>query len=153
MLKTGSAEQGYLRTIPPCAMVGAKQTSPAEPSARIVLSSPPYLIVIGDWVREHTCDEVLEAFGPRGADVPCARVRSPDELIDDPQLLARGMVERHPHPDVGEILFHGNPLKFAAAAPRARKLAPVLGEHNREVYAELGLDEAALERLAAADVI
>jgi len=109
--------------------------------------------IIGDWVRTRTCDEVLEAFGPRGADVPCARVRSPDELIDDPQLLARGMIERHPHPDVGEVLFHGNPLKFADAAPRARGLAPVLGEHNGEVYGELGLGEAELTRLAAAAVI
>jgi crotonobetainyl-CoA:carnitine CoA-transferase CaiB-like acyl-CoA transferase len=109
--------------------------------------------IIGAWVRTRTCDEVLEAFGPRGADVPCARVATPDELIDDPQLLARAMVERHPHPDIGEILFHGNPLKFSDAEPRARTLAPALGAHNREIYAEIGLDEGALARLAAAEVI
>jgi crotonobetainyl-CoA:carnitine CoA-transferase CaiB-like acyl-CoA transferase len=109
--------------------------------------------IIGAWVRTRTCDEVLEAFGPRGADVPCARVATPDELIDDPQLLARAMVERHPHPDLGEILFHGNPFKFSDAEPRARALAPALGAHNREIYAEIGLDEAALARLAAAEVV
>src|SRR6185369_17717198 len=34
--------------------------------------------IVGDWVRVRTCDEVLAAFGPSGADVPCARVARPD---------------------------------------------------------------------------
>jgi len=109
--------------------------------------------IVGEWVRERTCQEVLATLGPGGADVPCARVARPDELIDDPQLLARGMIERHPHPDLGEIVLHGNPLRFAGAAPRARPLAPRLGEHNREVYAEIGLNEADLARLREAGVI
>jgi crotonobetainyl-CoA:carnitine CoA-transferase CaiB-like acyl-CoA transferase len=74
-------------------------------------------------------------------------------LIDDPQLLARGMIERHPHPALGEIVLHGNPLRFSDAEPRARVHAPALGEHNREVYAEIGLDDAELARLADAGVI
>jgi crotonobetainyl-CoA:carnitine CoA-transferase CaiB-like acyl-CoA transferase len=103
---------------------------------------------VGAWVRERSCDEVLAALGPAGADVPCARVASPETLLADEQLLARGMVERHPHPDVGEIVFHGNPLRFAGAEPRRLPLAPALGEHNAEVYAELGLgpDDLALLR-------
>jgi crotonobetainyl-CoA:carnitine CoA-transferase CaiB-like acyl-CoA transferase len=109
--------------------------------------------IVGAWVRERTCDEILRALGPDGADVPCARVARPDELIDDAQLQARGMIERHPHPRLGEIVLHGNPLRFSDAAPRARPLAPALGEHNREVYAEIGLDERDLERLAAAGVM
>jgi crotonobetainyl-CoA:carnitine CoA-transferase CaiB-like acyl-CoA transferase len=109
--------------------------------------------LVGDWVRERTCEEVLRALGPDGADVPCAKVARPDELIHDPQLRARGMIERHPHPNLGEIVLHGNPLRFSGADPRARPLAPELGEHNREVYAEIGLDGAALERLAAEGVV
>ncbi len=109
--------------------------------------------IIGTWVRERTCVEVLAALGPGGADVPCARVASPDELIDDPQLVARGMIEREPHPTLGEIVFHGNPLQFSDTAPRARRLAPALGEHNAEVYAEIGVDAAELERLRAACVV
>ena len=103
---------------------------------------------VSDWVRTRTCDDVLAALGPDGADVPCARVASPDALVDDPQLQARGMIERQPHPTLGEIVFHGNPLQFSGAEPRARALAPALGEHNAEVFGELGLDAAALARLA-----
>jgi formyl-CoA transferase len=96
---------------------------------------------------------VLHALGPAGADVPCARVASAEELIHDPQLLARGMIERHPHPVLGEILFHGNPLKLSGAEPRARSLAPDLGADNAAVYGELGLEESHLTRLAEEGVI
>ncbi len=109
--------------------------------------------LVGAWVAERTCDEVLAALGPEGADVPCARVARPDELIDDPQLLARGMVERHPHPEIGEVVFHGNPLQFSEAEPRARTLAPNLGEHTAEVLAEVGVDEAELARLREEGVV
>ena len=109
--------------------------------------------IVAGWVRERTSAEVLAALGPEGADLPCARVARPDELIDDPQLRARGMVERHPHPTLGEVVFHGNPLRFPDAEPRRRPLAPDLGQDNAEVYGELGLADADLARLAEAGVI
>ncbi len=109
--------------------------------------------LVGEWVRERGCDDVLEALGPSGADVPCARVSAPDELLDDPQLAVRGMLERHPHPTLGEVVFHGNPLRFSSAEPRRLALAPGLGEHNAEIYGDLGLAEADLAGLAERQVI
>ena len=73
--------------------------------------------------------------------------------MDDPQLLARGMIERHPHPTIGEVVFHGNPLKLSDAEPRSLALAPRLAEHNAEVFAEIGLEPAELARLAEAGII
>jgi len=109
--------------------------------------------IIGAWVAERSCEEAIRVLGPEGADVPVARVASPEELADDPQLLARGMIERHPHPRIGEIYFHGNPLNFSGAEPRERSLAPDLGEANAQVYGELGLSSADLEGLEAAGVV
>jgi len=109
--------------------------------------------LVGDWVRERSCDEVLRRLGPGGAELPCARVARPEEGLEDPQLLARGMIERHPHPTLGEVVFHGNPLRLSGAEPRRRALAPALGEDNAEVYGELGLGPAELEALAARGVI
>jgi CoA:oxalate CoA-transferase len=109
--------------------------------------------VVGAWVAERSCQAVLAALGPDGADVPCARVAAPGELIDDEQLLARDMIERHPHPSVDEVVFHGNPLRFSGAEPRARALAPDLGADNRIVFAQIGLEAADLDRLSDAGVI
>jgi crotonobetainyl-CoA:carnitine CoA-transferase CaiB-like acyl-CoA transferase len=103
--------------------------------------------VFAAWAAERSCDAVLAALGPDGADVPVARVVRPEDLADDPQMQARGMIERHPHPRVGEVVFHGNPLHFDDLPPRARALAPELGEDNAAVYAELGLAADDLDAL------
>lgn len=104
--------------------------------------------IVGDWVAARTVDEVLRILGPEGAGVPCAPVRAPEELVGDPHLEARGMLERHRHPRLGEVLFHGNPLRFEGALPRERALAPELGADNGRVYGELGLGPEELEALA-----
>lgn len=109
--------------------------------------------IVAEWVAGRSCAEVLATLGPGGAELPCARVARPEELVEDAQLQARGMVERHPHPSLGEVLFHGNPLRFSAAEPRRLPLAPDLGQHNREIYAELGLDEQELALLIEEGVI
>ena len=62
------------------------------------------------------------------------------------------MVERHPHPTLGEVVFHGNALRFAGAEPRSRALAPELGEGNAEIFGALGIDAAAQRELAAKGV-
>jgi formyl-CoA transferase len=109
--------------------------------------------ILAAWMSARGCDEVLAALGPRGVDVPVARVSSPHELLDDPQLVARGMVERHPHPQLGEVVFHGSALKLSGALPRERALAPELGEANAEVFGEIGVTEAELAALEERGVV
>ena len=109
--------------------------------------------IVAEWVAGRAVEEVLAALGPRGARIPCARVAAPEELLDDPQLAARGMIERHAHPGLGEIVLHGNPLKLSAAAPRERALAPALGADNAAVYGALGVSAGDLERLSRDGVI
>jgi len=108
---------------------------------------------VARFVAERSCGEVLALLGPDGADVPCARVAHPEELVHDPQLVSRDMIERHPHPAIGEVVFHGNPLRFAGAEPRRLALAPDLGEHNAEVYGQLGLSSEELRHLEEEGVI
>ncbi|HVH06273.1 MAG TPA: CoA transferase, partial [Myxococcota bacterium] len=109
--------------------------------------------IVAEWAGDRTVEEALAALGPRGARIPCARVAAPEELLDDPQLAARGMIERHAHPGLGEIVLHGNPLKLSAAAPRERALAPALGADNAAVYGALGVSADDLERLSRDGVI
>ena len=109
--------------------------------------------IFAAWAAGRSCDEVLAALGPDGADVPVAKVIRPEEAPGDPQLVARGMVERHAHPSIGEAVFHGNPIKLSGVAPRARALAPDLGEDTSSVLGALGLGEDEIEALREEGVV
>ena len=50
-------------------------------------------------------------------------------------------------------MFHGNPLRISDTDPRRLPLAPRLGEHNREIYAEIGVSEQEMAQLAEEGVI
>jgi crotonobetainyl-CoA:carnitine CoA-transferase CaiB-like acyl-CoA transferase len=110
--------------------------------------------LVAAWVAERTVEAVCAALGPEGADVPCSPVYGPAELLEHPQLLARDMLRRLPHPTLGEVVVGGVVPKLSDTPGAVRSLGPELGQHNAEVYGELlGLTAADLERLRAAGVI
>lgn len=82
--------------------------------------------------------------------VPSAPVRNLDEVVADPHLRARGMLQDLAHPEFGTITVPASPMRYAgserpAAAPSAR-----LGAHNTEVYGGLlGRSAEALRQLQA----
>ena len=73
--------------------------------------------------------------------VPAARVRSMGEAVADPQLASRGIIHRHEGAPGIEGGF-GVPLAaftFAHDGPRIDSAPPALGQHNEEIFAELGV--------------
>ncbi len=79
--------------------------------------------------------------------VPASPVTTPLDLVNDPQLTARGFLTETNHPQFGRILFPAGAiggLKGVRLSP-----APFLGQHNAEILAELGYTEA--ERQALVD--
>jgi benzylsuccinate CoA-transferase BbsE subunit len=71
------------------------------------------------------------------------------DIVESEQLAARGWFQQVPHPELGlTVKFPGVPYHLADSPARVRRRAPLLGEHNAEVYGELGLsteEQAALE--------
>jgi crotonobetainyl-CoA:carnitine CoA-transferase CaiB-like acyl-CoA transferase len=85
----------------------------------------------------------------RGRGIPCTPVRNFAEVVADPQSTARNMF-----PTVENTRVTGPPVKLSATPGFVPRRAPGLGEHTRDALVELlGLDAAALERLAADRVI
>jgi crotonobetainyl-CoA:carnitine CoA-transferase CaiB-like acyl-CoA transferase len=110
--------------------------------------------IVSAWVATHTVEEVISILGPGGAGVPCSPVYTVDGLLEHPQLLARGMIERLPHPKLGEMLAPGVVIKMSETPGAVRTLGPELGQHTDEVLrALLGLSTDDLARLRAEQVI
>jgi len=110
--------------------------------------------IVGDWVAGRTVEEVTSTLGPEGANVPCAPVHTIDQLLGHSQLLARGMLERLPHPQLGELVVPGVVAKLSRTPGKVHRLGPALGEHTDEVYRELlGLGGDELAQLRATGVI
>jgi formyl-CoA transferase len=72
------------------------------------------------------------------AGVPAGPVSDYAQAFEDPQTEAREMVVEADHPQAGRVKMLGIPLKLSATPGSVRRPPPVLGEHTREVLAELG---------------
>ena len=87
------------------------------------------------------------------AGVPATPVNTVDQVMDDPQTVARHMIERVLHPRLGEIPVIGTPVKFSRMRPGARTAAPLQGEHTDEVLAEFGYSADEISALRAKKVV
>lgn len=82
-----------------------------------------------------------------------APVNDFNEMKDDPQVDARGMIDSQEVPGYGAFAQLGIPLRLADNPGTLRRAAPGLGEHNEEIYGEVGLSEAEVSALASEGVI
>ena len=86
--------------------------------------------------------------------VPCGRINSVAEALDNPHTAARSMVESVEHPSIGALKMLGIPFKFSDTACSVRRPPPLLGEHNDEILSdELGYDNKAIAQLRREKVI
>lgn len=83
------------------------------------------------------------------ADVPCARAYYLHELPTHPQMQANGLFVETEHPVAGRMVAPRYPASFSNTPAPATQPAAALGEHSREILADLGYDEDAIERLFA----
>jgi crotonobetainyl-CoA:carnitine CoA-transferase CaiB-like acyl-CoA transferase len=84
------------------------------------------------------------------ADLVWAPVQSPAEVAADPQIAAAGAFVEVEEENGGTYRNIAAPARFPGADATVRPRSPKLGEHTREVLAEIGYDEAAIERMVEA---
>ena len=74
-------------------------------------------------------------------------MHSLQELIHDPYLKETGFFLRYDHPSEGPAVTTAVPVNFSRTPGGLHRPPPRLGEHTAEVFKELGLNEAQMERL------
>ena len=102
--------------------------------------------LIAERLRTRTRVEWVESLKADG--VPCGSVRSVSEVLEDPQLDARGMIQSLDHSVAGTIRTLGIPVKLSATDGAVRRPPPRLGEHTQSVLRDdVGLTESEITRL------
>jgi crotonobetainyl-CoA:carnitine CoA-transferase CaiB-like acyl-CoA transferase len=103
------------------------------------------------WAAERDIDTAVEHLVSHG--VPAAPARDPRLNASQPQLVARAFEEPVEHPIVGTHPLPRPPFTYSHVDRWVRTRAPLMGEHSREILAELGYTDEDLDRFEAEAVI
>lgn len=101
---------------------------------------------------EMTSGAALKAL--QNAGVPCSAINYLSEVVTDPQVVAREAIVEQKHPVSGSFRSVAPPWRLGSDDSRQPRLPPPLvGEHGREVLADVGFDPAALDELVEDGVV
>ena len=91
--------------------------------------------LVGTWTAAQTKDALFQRL--MAAKVPCAPVRTLDEVINDPNMHARGALEWQDHPQLGRIVVQQSPLRYDGVPPRPLVPSRELGADTARVLGEV----------------
>ena len=92
-------------------------------------------------------EKILDAAG-----APCASIWKVEEVIDHPQIVARGAMQEIDTP-YGRLRFAGSGFRLAHGGGKLDHMAPEPGAHTDEVLASLGYDAAAIADLRTREIV
>jgi crotonobetainyl-CoA:carnitine CoA-transferase CaiB-like acyl-CoA transferase len=107
--------------------------------------------LISAWTRDHTKEEAMKIIGAAG--VPAGAVFDTVELMADPSLAERGIMQTLEHPTTGALKMPAWPVRFDGTPARV-KPSPLLGQHNADVLAGwLGMSAGEIAGLKADGIL
>ncbi|MEV0236651.1 formyl-CoA transferase [Nonomuraea sp. NPDC050786] len=121
----------------------------ATPEARLSKLDKMFQL-IEEWTIHHDKWTVLDRLNAEN--IPCGPILSTKELAEDESLREEGIVVTVDHPERGEFVTVGSPLQLSDS-PVDVRTPPLLGEHNQEIYGELGVSADELAELKTNGVI
>jgi crotonobetainyl-CoA:carnitine CoA-transferase CaiB-like acyl-CoA transferase len=107
--------------------------------------------IIGPFVAQKTQAENVAFF--EEAEVTIGPIYDISQIVEDPHMTERELVADYPDPDMGEFPMHHVVPRLSGTPGSIRTLAPRLGEHNRALLAEIGVDDAAYKQMIAAGAV
>jgi len=97
------------------------------------------------WAKARSVKECTNALD--AADVPCAAVQNIDAVLADPQVKARNMIIEQDHPVLGKVKLANIPFRFSDCDVTPRSVAPLMGQHNRQIAAKLGFTATEIDAM------
>lgn len=94
--------------------------------------SDEFFAIFYSWLVEHTKEEICERA--EKARYPTAPVNNTSELVNNPQYRHREYFQDIEHPAAGRLTYPGPMFKMSEGGYESRRPAPLLGEHNAEIY-------------------
>ena len=98
-----------------------------------------HMMEIGDRMEAFMLEQAKDDIHHRAArkSIPIGPICSAADVMANPQYAARGFFTEIEHPVAGRRRYAGAPYQMAASQPRITRPAPLLGEHDAEVRAEM----------------
>jgi crotonobetainyl-CoA:carnitine CoA-transferase CaiB-like acyl-CoA transferase len=109
------------------------------------------ILLMAEIIKERPTAEWLQQLDAN--DVPSAPVLRRNEVIANEQVVARELIIELDHPDIGRVRQPVPAARFERTPARIQGPAPRIGEHSAAILAEIGLEAAEIERLAAGQIV
>jgi formyl-CoA transferase len=108
---------------------------------------------LSEFFRRYTKKELYQKA--REERVQLYPVYTSQDILEDEQLKSQDFWQQVDHPEIGAVIVYPGPaLKVSNAPLTLRRRAPLIGEHNEEIYlGELGMTREKLARLKHRDII
>jgi crotonobetainyl-CoA:carnitine CoA-transferase CaiB-like acyl-CoA transferase len=103
------------------------------------------------WMMEHTKEEIFRKA--QALSCPVAPLLSPRDQASSEQFAARGFFQENQHKVIGRTRFPTSACRFSEGPWCLERSAPLLGEHNDEIYGDLGFNAQELAKLREEEVI
>jgi crotonobetainyl-CoA:carnitine CoA-transferase CaiB-like acyl-CoA transferase len=103
------------------------------------------------WTMERTKKEIVEAC--QKGHVLSAAVNTPGDLLREEQLKERGFWVEIDHPVVGTLTYPGRAIQSEDLPWAAQRPAPLLGQHNAEIYGQMGYSREDVAKLREMGII
>jgi crotonobetainyl-CoA:carnitine CoA-transferase CaiB-like acyl-CoA transferase len=101
--------------------------------------------VIEEVLATATVKDWLQRLSNAG--LACDSLQSINQMMVDPQILAREMIVEKDHPIAGKLKFTGIPIKFSETPGAITQLPPLKGEHTKAILSELGYTVLEIDNL------
>ena len=107
--------------------------------------------LVQDAMKKLKAADIIDRLRKSG--IPCTPVNNIQQAIAEPHVIGRGCIAEQDHPTFGKIKFVKNPINRDGKFPEVRSPSPDMGQHTRDIMAELGYVNDEVEGLISSGAI